>query len=155
MCAQYVWRFHICLFSLRQGPHDLGTWKAIPVKSFIASQREVDSMIVFSHSGDFCEMQVMVTLSSSAAAGKRATTIGAAGAEAGVLFRFQKVNSGRSRLSRRISSVMTQQRSIQFSGISLLRARRSSSRLSGTGRFSKIIRPRSRKSIDDRLALIA
>ena len=73
----------------------------------------------------------------------------------GVLLRFQKVKSGRSRLSRRISSEMTQLRSIQFSGISLLRARRSSSRLSGTGRFNNIIRPRSRKSIDDRLALLA
>ena len=118
--------------SLRQGLQDLGTWKG-PLVLFIASQREVGFVNVFSYSGGFCETQVIVSLSSSVAAGRRATTVGAAGAEAGVLFRFQKVKSGRSRLSRRISSVMTQHRSIHFSGISLLRARRSSSCLSGTG----------------------
>ena len=49
----------------------------------------------------------------------------------------------------------SQDGSIQFSGTSLLRTRRSSFRLSGTGRFNKSIRPQSRKSIDDRLALLA
>ena len=87
-----AWRFHICLFSLRQGPQDLGTWKALPVVSFMASQREVDSVNVFSHSGDFCERQVIVTASSSVAAGRRATSVGAAGA--GVLVLFQKEYSG-------------------------------------------------------------
>ena len=110
---------HCCLLSLRQGPQDLGTWKALPVESFKAFQREIDSVNVFSHPGDLCDWQVMVTASSSVAAGRRATSVGAAGAGAGVLFRFQKVNSGRERLSRRTSSEITQERSIQFSGISL------------------------------------
>ena len=87
---------------------DLGTWKVLPLESFKASQREGDSVNVFSHPGDLCDWQVMVTASLSVAAGRRATLVGAAGIEAGILFRFQKVNSGRERLSRRISSEMTQ-----------------------------------------------
>ena len=75
------------------------------MESFKASQREVDSVNVLSHPGDFCERYVIVTASSSVAASRRATTVGAAGAGAGILFRFQKVNSGSARLSRRVHTV--------------------------------------------------